>query len=188
MSDKRRRMLSAPSAAHPPMHAPLKPSEQRTSLANRNALRYVSAVNSDLAIGLHIVGFLTSRQGEPLTSELLADTYGTNPVVIRRVLTKLQRAGLIATRRGIGGGSTLAREPSAINLRQVYEAVTDNAQLLRRHPGHDSGVAQILGSYINELCSEAEAALLERLESVTAEQLDAEVRPRIIALRCKRKR
>ncbi|MEM7625567.1 MAG: Rrf2 family transcriptional regulator [Planctomycetota bacterium] len=144
-------------------------------------------MNSDFAIGLHIVGFLTARQGQPLTSETLADTYGTSPVVVRRVLSRLQQAGLIETRRGTGGGSVLAQKPSAINLRQVYEAVTDNPQFLRRHPGEEGGVAPILGAYINELCSQAELALLEQLESVTVKQMDAAVRPRIIASHCRTK-
>ncbi|MEO0513772.1 MAG: Rrf2 family transcriptional regulator [Planctomycetota bacterium] len=145
-------------------------------------------MNSDFAIGLHIVGFLTARQGQPLTSDVLARTYGTSPVVVRRVLSRLQHAGLVETRRGSGGGSVLAQEPSAINLRAVYQAVNENPQFLRRHPGEEGGVAQVMGTYINELCHKAEQALLEQLESVTVQQMDAAVRPRIIASRCKPKK
>ncbi|MEM9913960.1 MAG: Rrf2 family transcriptional regulator [Planctomycetota bacterium] len=145
-------------------------------------------MNSDFAIGLHIVGFLTARQGQPLTSEALADSYGTNAVVIRRVLSRLQHAGLVETRRGIGGGSVLAQEPSSINLRQVYEAVTDNPEVLRRHPVEGKGVARVLGVYINDLCRDAERALLRQLESVTVKQMDAVVRPRIRSAQCKPKK
>lgn len=140
-------------------------------------------MNSDLTIGLHIMGFLTARQGQPLTSETLAETYGTSPVVIRRVLSRLKQAGLVQTRRGTGGGSVLAREPSQINLRQVYEAVSENPELLRRHPGDESGVAQVLADYINDIYDEAEEALMQRLASVTVEQMDAVVKPRICAKR-----
>lgn len=86
----------------------------------------------------------------------------------------------------MGGGSVLGQPPAAINLRQVYEAVTPNPQLLRRHPGEETGVAQVLGTYINELCEHAEQALLKRLESVTVKKMDAAVRPRIIATHCKK--
>ena len=136
-------------------------------------------MNSDLAIGLHIVGFLTARRGEPLTSKTLAETYGTSPVVVRRVLSKLCQAGLIESRRGLGGGSVLAVHPSKINLRQVFEAVAEDTQLLRRHPGEESGVAKVLAEYINEMYAEAEEALMQRLESVTVEQMDSVVKPRI---------
>ncbi|MEL7499149.1 MAG: Rrf2 family transcriptional regulator [Planctomycetota bacterium] len=138
-------------------------------------------MNSDLAIGLHIVGFLSSRDGDPLTSEVLAATYGTSPVVIRRVLSKLSQAGLVETRRGSGGGSVLARKPSKINLRQVFEAVCETSELLRRHPGTESGVAEVLAGYINDLYAEAEEALMRKLQKVTVKQMDDVVKPLICA-------
>lgn len=70
-------------------------------------------------IALHLLGLLASKNGEPLTSEVMAKTYGTSPVVLRRVLAKLQRAGLVHTQRGVGGGSLLAREASQITLREA---------------------------------------------------------------------
>ncbi|MEM9456087.1 MAG: Rrf2 family transcriptional regulator [Myxococcota bacterium] len=136
-------------------------------------------MNSQLAIALHIMGFLASKRGEPLTSDTLADTYGTNPVVLRRVLSKLRRAGLVETRRGVGGGSVLARDPSTINLRQVYEAVTEASEILRRHPGdRPNRVASILAGYVNELYADAEQALLGTLEAVTIASMDQELRSR----------
>lgn len=136
-------------------------------------------MSSELAVGLHIVGFLTARRGEPITSETLAETYGTSPVVIRRVLSKLSKAGLVETRRGVGGGSVLAQDSAACTLRDVYEAVVEDQPLLRRPPRDGSGVAKVLADYINDLYGEAEEALLSRLGSVTVEEMDATVRPRI---------
>ncbi|MEN1681484.1 MAG: Rrf2 family transcriptional regulator [Planctomycetota bacterium] len=136
-------------------------------------------MNSDLAVGLHIVGFLTARGGDPVTSVTLAETYGTSPVVIRRVLTRLSKAGLVETRRGAGGGATLARDAADCTLRDVYDAVAHGQSLLRRHPGEESGVARVLAGYINQLYDEAEEALLGRLESVTVAEMDAVVRPKV---------
>ena len=73
----------------------------------------------------------------------------------------------------------LAHDPARINLRQVYEAVARNPELLRRHPGEADGVADVLADYINELCGEAEEALMRRLEKVSVKQMDAIVKPRI---------
>ena len=144
-------------------------------------------MNSDLAIGLHIVGFLTALGGEPITSEKLAATYGTSPVVVRRVLARLTKAGLVETRRGIGGGSVLAMDPAKVNLRQVYEAVADQKEILRRHPGDESGVAKVLANYINGLYTEAEEALMRKLESVTINEMNAAVKPSICKLLSKKK-
>ena len=141
-------------------------------------------MKSDFTIGLHIVGYLTARRGEPLTSEALASSYGTSPVVIRRVLSKLSQAGLVETRRGVGGGSVLAVPPEQMDLRQVFEAVSGSTELLKRHPGDESGVAKVLADYINDLYGEAEEALMQRLASVSVKEMDSVVKPRI----CKRSR
>ncbi|MEM1128398.1 MAG: Rrf2 family transcriptional regulator [Bacteroidota bacterium] len=140
-------------------------------------------MNSQFTIALHILGFLAYRAGDSLTSETLAQTYGTSPVVLRRVLAKLQRAGLVETRRGPGGGSILAHQASEITLRQAYEAISDDSHILPRHPGDGSGrPALVLAEYVNGLCIEAEEVLLKRLEQVTVAEMDRYVRTRMCAL------
>lgn len=133
-------------------------------------------VNNQLPIALHILGFLTSSDGEPLTSEVMADTYGTSPVVLRRVLAKLQRAGLVETRRGANGGSVLARDPQAIDLRQAYEAVAIDPQILSRHPECEGRVEGALAEFMNAVMGDAEAALLAELEAVTIAEMNVQVR------------
>lgn len=143
-------------------------------------------VNSRVTIALHIVGFLASRDGKPLTSDRLARTYGTSPVVLRRVLAQLQRAGLVETQRGKGGGSVLARSPEKISLKEVFEAVSTGTELIPRHPGEgEGGVAPVVASYINDLYAEAERAFFEKLDDVSVASMDRTVRLRIYeALDC----
>ena len=89
-------------------------------------------MNSQLTIAAHILAVLAHRDGQgAVTSDILAKGFGTNPVVIRRVLAQLKRAGLIESRPGAGGGSILARDAETITLRDAYEAVTtdDNTVL-----------------------------------------------------------
>lgn len=133
-------------------------------------------MNSQLPIALHILGFLTARGGEPLTSEVMAETYGTSPVVLRRVLAKLQRAGLVETRRGANGGSVLARDPKTINLRQAYEALDDEPRLLARHPECAGRIETAMADFVNSVMGDAEAALLAELEAVTIAEMDAKIR------------
>ena len=126
-------------------------------------------MNSQLPIALHILGYLASAKGKAITSEALATSYGTNPVVLRRVLSKLKHAGLVRTQRGAGGGSVLARKSSEINLRQAYEAVADQSKLLLpQHPGGCDGViAPILADYVNDMLGSAEQALLDKLATIS---------------------
>lgn len=84
------------------------------------------AANSRLTIGVHALAWMTlaQRQGrELLTSDQVAASVNTNPVIIRRSLGTLRRAGLVEVRHGAGAGWSLARAPEQISLLDVYDAV-----------------------------------------------------------------
>ena len=134
-------------------------------------------MNSQLPIAFHILGFLAAHPGKSVTSEVMARTYGTSPVVLRRVLAKLQRAGLVETRRGVNGGSVLARDAGAINLRQAYDAVADDQDVLHRPPEACAGaIASAVARFVDDVMGDAERALIGRLEAVTVAEMDKQVR------------
>ena len=84
------------------------------------------AANSRLTIAVHVLAWmaLAQRRGtELLTSEQVAASVNTNPVIIRRSLGDLRRAGLVEVRHGAGAGWRLARAPEEISLLDVYDAV-----------------------------------------------------------------
>ena len=101
-------------------------------------------------------------------------------------MAQLQQAGLIKTQRGKGGGSVLARSAEDISLKEVFEVVCGEAQLVPRHPGDGEGaVAPILADYVNDLYAEAERAFFDTLGGVSVAGMDRTVRLRIYeALDC----
>ena len=83
-------------------------------------------MNSRLSVATHILSFLIlaqRKQDGPVTSDRIAHSVKTNPVVIRRLLGSLHAGGLVRSHRGANAGWTLARSPDAITLLDVYEAV-----------------------------------------------------------------
>jgi Rrf2 family protein len=85
--------------------------------------------NSRFYIAAHILVLLAMYPEERLTSAAIAKSVGTNPVVIRRLLSRLGKAGLLRARTGAGGGSVMARPADRITLAAVYRAVEDEAVL-----------------------------------------------------------
>jgi Rrf2 family protein len=84
------------------------------------------AANSRLTIAIHVLTWMTlaQRRGQDLlTSDQVAASVNTNPVIIRRSLGDLRRAGLVEVRHGAGAGWSLARTPEEISLLDVYDAV-----------------------------------------------------------------
>jgi Rrf2 family protein len=94
------------------------------------------AANSKLTIAAHALTWLAlahHRGREVLTSDEVAASINTNPVIVRRSLGDLQRAGLVAARRGTGAGWRLSRPPGEISLLDVYAAVSPEPLVALHH-------------------------------------------------------
>ena len=91
------------------------------------------STNSRFTVGIHILTLLAYGTGEPMTSDYIAGSVNTNPVVIRRLLSLLRNAKLVTSRGGPGGGWQLARPPRSVTLRDIYIAMEGRA-IFPMHP------------------------------------------------------
>jgi len=92
---------------------------------------------SRFAVAVHAMATLAYRQARGaryVSSDELAASVRTNPVVVRRVVRALARAGVVATKEGKGGGARLARSPRRIPLREIYRAVEHDGSVLAYNP------------------------------------------------------
>ena len=88
------------------------------------------ATNSRLASAVHIMSFVAHAGDEGTTSEAIAKSLRTNPVVVRKILKLLEREGLVALRQGRHGGVGLRHPASGITLDQIYKAVQSESGVL----------------------------------------------------------
>ena len=134
------------------------------------------SANSRLTVAAHAlawIGLYQRRGHEVATSEQIAGSVNTNPVVIRRLLAELRKAGLADSRRGVGAGWTLSREPAAITLLDVYEAVEPGSvfALHRSTPNPECVVARGIGPVMTAVYDDVEAALRGELAKTTLEDV-----------------
>lgn len=137
-------------------------------------------VATRFAVAVHILLLVANRaQDEKATSEVIARTINTNPVVIRRITGRLARAGLIRVRRG-PGGAMLARSAADITLGDVWRAMNDNtgASLL---PLHDAARHCALGRNIGPAFASAESAMEQALRLTTLDSLTKTATTRAVA-------
>ena len=75
------------------------------------------------SVAVHCLIFIHETENSvKVTSTLLSQSTGVNPVVIRNILSALKKAGIITVARGTGGAQ-LCREPSEITLYHIYSAL-----------------------------------------------------------------
>ena len=80
-------------------------------------------ISSRFTIALHIFACVDTFQDKyKVTSDFLAVSINTNPVIVRKILSQLKNAGLIHAARGTGG-ITPARPLAEITFFDVYEAI-----------------------------------------------------------------
>lgn len=82
----------------------------------------MAAVNTQFSIAIHIMVCIGSAKKD-MTSATLASSVNAYPSFVRRILSKLSKAGLVETSTGKTGSSTLGKKPKDITLLDIYRAV-----------------------------------------------------------------
>ena len=130
--------------------------------------------SSRLPIAVHILLCIEHFQGQyKTTSEFLAGSVNVNPVIIRRTLGQLKKAGLVEVEAGVGGAQ-LARKPEEITLRDVFCAVEGGEDALFRfhdHPNPECPVGRNVHTLLDARLDGARAAMERSLEQVTLREL-----------------
>lgn len=124
-------------------------------------------VNQQFATAVHILTALACKKDDLMSSDDLAKSVNTNPVVIRRLLSLLTKSKLVITARGKSGGVKLAKEPGQINLRDIYIAVspTENIAPRRKSPHKECPVSCAMFSIMSGIAEGTQKATLKYLES-----------------------
>jgi Rrf2 family protein len=136
-----------------------------------NVNGYIKNVRTScrFAVAVHVLAVLAYKEGEPVTSDLLAMSVNTNPVVIRRLLLLLREARLVQTRKGAGLGSRLSRSPERINLAEVYRAVETEEPFIfpTKEPNQACPVGHCIQAALEKIFASAQVALEKELAKST---------------------
>ncbi|MEF2674609.1 MAG: Rrf2 family transcriptional regulator [Eubacteriales bacterium] len=129
--------------------------------------------SSRLTVAAHIlmcIGYFHGK--EKLTSDFLAGSVNVNPVVVRNILGKLKKAGLVKVEAGIGGAS-LARDPADITLLDVFNAVETDTDLFHFHenPNPECPVGRSVHPVLGEQLAGVQSEMERQLESITLKDL-----------------
>ncbi len=131
-------------------------------------------VATRFAVAIHILLLLATEPAGQATSGRIAESVGTNPVVIRRLAGQLARAGLVRIRRG-PGGAELARPAEEITLADVWAAMRrPGLPLLPTHRGTERAgekLGKTVPQMLRGVLDGAEHAMEQRLANVSLQSL-----------------
>lgn len=132
-------------------------------------------ISSRFTVALHIFSCVdTFKDDYKVTSDFLASSINTNPVIIRRILGQLKSAGLIEVARGTGG-ITLTRPLSEITFYDVYKAVDpiENDELFHFHenPNPECPVGRNIHNLLNDKLEAIQKAMEDEMRKYTIEDL-----------------
>jgi DNA-binding IscR family transcriptional regulator len=130
------------------------------------------AANSRMTIAVHVLAWLAlaqERGHQVLTSDQVAASVNTNPVIIRRCLGELRRAGLVDVRHGTGAGWSLARDPGQITLLEVHEAIGPEPLFGLHHtePNLECPVGKGIRPVLSQVYSGIDRAVRRELAAVS---------------------
>ena len=134
-------------------------------------------LNTNLTVAVHtILCIAFFEKDNKVTSEFIAGSTGMNPVIIRKILGKLQAAGIVETKAGVGG-SSLSKKTDKITLLDIYKAVSEEEDTDRSvfnfhsNPNPKCPVGSKIHLVLEEPLSSAQKALEEQLNKTTVSDL-----------------
>lgn len=138
-------------------------------------------ISSRFSVAIHILSLLHLNKATGITSESLAASVNTNPVVIRRIIGQLKNAQLVANHRG-SKGATLIRNLDEITLLDVYRAVDsveeNNLFQIHEHPNP----ACLVGANIEEALSDSLITAQKKMENQLESETVANIVNRILKI------
>ncbi|MBT2215769.1 Rrf2 family transcriptional regulator [Virgibacillus dakarensis] len=129
--------------------------------------------NNRFAVAIHILALASNQPREYLTSEFIANSVNTNPVVIRRINSMLKKAGLLTSHPGIPGLS-ITKDPSDISLLAIYKAVQHTNELgfaVHEDPNPNCAVGSNIQSALEKKFKRAQQAMEEELARQTLDDV-----------------
>lgn len=137
-------------------------------------------LSTRFTVALHILTLLASSGEGPLTSEYIAGSVNTNPVIVRRLLGLLRVKGFVTSQPGNGGGWRLVKNPDSITLLDVRRAVNEGSpfSMHTKQPNPACPVGRNIQAALSGLYSHAERAMEAELAQTTIEYLVRSVRAR----------
>ena len=127
-------------------------------------------ISSRFTMAIHMFACIDTFSDQKMTSDFMAASIGTNPVIVRKLLQQLKAAGLIEVQRGTGGVK-ITRPLEEITFLDIYQAVecTPDEQLFHFHenPNQKCPVGKNIHKVLDNRLLQVQKAMEDKLAEMT---------------------
>ncbi len=134
-------------------------------------------MTSDFCVAVHALVYL-NHKAKVLSSDELAENICTNPARVRKVMSKLKKAGLLKTREGSEGGYLFtadAREVTLASIANVLDIRFVDTAWKSGDTDMKCLVASGMAGLMDEIFDDLNEQCRKRLEHVTIDTLDQKI-------------
>ena len=135
-------------------------------------------ISSRFTMAIHMFACINTFVDRKMTSDFMAGSIGTNPVIIRKLLQQLKTAGLVEVARGTGG-VTITKPLEEISFLDVYRAVecSPDEELFHFHenPNPECPVGRNIHHILDDKLTRVQKAMERELAAITLADIKKEL-------------
>lgn len=122
-------------------------------------------MDTKFSVAVHIL-ILISESPDPMNSEQMAGSVGTNASYVRKILALLKKAEIVDGHKGVSG-YTLTTTPERLTLLRIYQAVMEEPKIHLLDIHQNPNDQCVVGRYIRPVLT----GMFEDMEEVFARSL-----------------
>ena len=135
-------------------------------------------ISSRFTMAIHMFACIDTFSDMKMTSDFMAGSIGTNPVIIRKLLGQLKAAGLVEVARGTGG-VTITKPLDEITFLDVYKAVecAPDEELFHFHenPNQECPEGRNIHHVLDDKLTQVQKAMEDELSKITLEEVKNDI-------------
>ena len=128
-------------------------------------------ISGKFAITTHILTLLTKFPNDFLSSEFIAGSINSNPVLVRKEIANLKAHHIVESKEGKNGGTKLSVDPAKITLKEIFEMTfeTINLGYAKNQPNPDCPVGKKINQNLSSLYTDMNQKVSLQLEGISLE-------------------
>ncbi len=145
-------------------------------------------ISSRFTIAVHVLICIEIFKNDyKITSDFLASSVNVNPVVIRRLLQQLKKAGIIHVQRG-SGGTVIEKPLHEITLLDIYHAVecVENGELFHFHenPSRQCPVGKNIHAVLDTRLEAIQKAMEKEMKAISIQDIINDTKKLTLEVNC----